>query len=68
LIGGAPRVGKTTLAELIFQRKGISFIPGDAVRDALDRTYPHLGAHAGEWEDVPERIFPYLRELVHTVG
>ena len=68
LIGGAPRVGKTTLAELVLQRRGIPFIPADAVRDALDRTYPHLGVHAGAWEDVPERILPYLQELVQTVG
>jgi hypothetical protein len=66
-IGGAPRVGKTTLARLILKRDGIPFMPADALRDALDRTYPDLGMRSGGWEGIPDRVFPYLRELVRTV-
>ena len=67
LIGGAPRVGKTSLAKMILKRDGIPFMPADAVRDALYRTYPRLGLKAEGWEGIPERMFPFLAELVRTV-
>lgn len=66
-IGGAPRVGKTTLAKLILERDGVPFMPADSVRDALDRTYPHLGMNSEGWESIPDKLFPYLQELVRTV-
>ncbi len=64
LIGGAPRVGKTTLAKIILERKNIPFIPADVLTQAIDHTYPKLGVRSGEWEDIPDKFYPYLREFV----
>lgn len=66
-IGGAPRVGKTSLAKLILKRDRIPFMPADAVRDALDRTCPELGIHSAGWEGVPDRVFLYFQHLAKTV-
>jgi hypothetical protein len=68
LIGGVPRVGKTTVAYKIMAEKGIPFVPADVLTHALDNTYKQLGIRAGEWETIPERFFPYLREFVRMTS
>ena len=68
LIGGTPRVGKTTLARMIMERKHVPFVPADALTHALDQTYPQLGIRSGEWADIPDKFFPFLKEFVRTSG
>jgi len=68
LIGGTPRVGKTTLSKMIMERKGIPFIPLDALTHALDHTYPDLGIRKEGWDSIPDKFFPYLKQLVISMG
>ena len=67
LIGGTPRVGKTTLSKIILQRKGIPFIPADVLTHALDHAYPQFEVRKGGWEKIPDRFFPYLRRFVESL-
>lgn len=43
LIGGAPRAGKTRLAQLLLERRGATFVPTDALAMALGEAAPELG-------------------------
>jgi hypothetical protein len=63
LIGGAPRVGKTTLSRMIMERKGIPFLSTDVIRDAVDKAYPQLGLMDAEWEKRPSAFFPLFVSL-----
>ncbi len=67
LIGGAPRVGKTTLATMLLKRKGVPFIPTDTLAHALTKTYPDLdigfGVY-GKWDQLPEKFFPFFEKVV----
>jgi hypothetical protein len=64
LIGGAHRVGKSTLARLLLRRKQVPYVSADILTWALDETYPMLGIRAGRWEDIPERFYPFLNTLL----
>jgi predicted kinase len=44
LVGGAPRVGKSTLAQRLLQRDGIPWLPTDTIRTVLRRVLPDLDA------------------------
>lgn len=66
LIGGAPRIGKTTLARMMLDRKGIPFVPADVLTHALDRAYPELNIRSGGWTSIPEKFYPFLREFVKS--
>jgi AAA+ ATPase superfamily predicted ATPase len=69
LIGGMPRVGKTTLAQTILERNKISWIPLDAVREALNASVPSLKIQEGKdwWVEHHEKFFPFLRELIDSL-
>lgn len=70
LIGGVPRVGKTTLAKLILERKGVPFVPADTLAHTLTHVYPQLGVRFGQegaWESIPEKFYPFLKSFVHGV-
>ncbi len=70
LIGGVPRVGKTTLAKLLLQRKGIPFVPTDTLAHTLTHMYPQLGIQFGKegaWENIPDQFYPFLKSFVHGV-
>ena len=69
LIGGAPRVGKTTLCQQIARRLGIGWISTDIVHDLLMLTNVEGIKH--EWNAAPSAVaqvaewfFPYLQRLV----
>jgi hypothetical protein len=67
LIGGAPRVGKTTLARMLLERKGVPFIPADVLANALSKTYPELEVgfgSFGRWDQIPEKFYPFFRKVV----
>jgi len=44
LVGGAPRVGKSTLARRLLHAEGIPWLPTDIIRTALRRVLPDLEA------------------------
>jgi len=69
LIGGMPRVGKSTLAQMILERNKISWMPLDTVREALHAVSPTLGIQEGDdwWVGHHEKFFPFLRELVDSI-
>ena len=67
LIGGTPRVGKTTLSKIILERKGVPFIPADVLTHALDHTYPQFEIRKGGWKNIPDKFFPYLRRFVESL-
>jgi hypothetical protein len=66
LIGGTPRVGKTTLAKIIMERKGVPFVSADVLTHALDHTYPTLEIRSGEWNSIPDKFYPYLKEFIRS--
>lgn len=62
LIGGAYRIGKTTLSRRILREKGIPYISTDLLRNSL---YTFLGRPFPEkWDDRPEEFFPYLKDFI----
>jgi hypothetical protein len=44
LVGGAPRVGKSTLAQRLLATDGVPWLPTDVVRTVLRRVLPELDA------------------------
>jgi predicted kinase len=44
LVGGAPRVGKSTLAQRLLRGDGIPWLPTDVIRTVLRRVVPDLDA------------------------
>ena len=69
LIGGAPRVGKTTLSQQVARRLGIGWISTDIVYELLRLT--NVEGIKREWNGAPSAVvqnaewfFPYLRGLV----
>jgi predicted kinase len=44
LVGGAPRVGKSTLAQRLLRGDGIPWLPTDTIRTVLRRVLPDLDA------------------------
>jgi 2-phosphoglycerate kinase len=66
LIGGTPRVGKTTLAKILMERKAIPFVSADVLSHALDRAYPNLEIRSGGWASIPDKFYTYLREFIKS--
>jgi hypothetical protein len=60
LIGGAPRVGKTTLAHSVMMRRHIPYISTDVLTQALDASFPELKIRNIEWSEIPQRFYVYL--------
>jgi hypothetical protein len=70
LIGGMPRVGKSTLAKMVLERNKISWMPLDIIRGALHSMSPDLGIKEGEnwWTGHHEKFFPFIKKLVHRIN
>ena len=72
LIGGAPRVGKTLLAERVARKLGAGWISTDVLRTTIQVGVPDL-THI-DWGDVSgiarhaERFFPYLERFTWGVA
>jgi len=64
LIGGPPRCGKTTLASIILERKGVSCISTDVIRNLLDFSPTKLGFLQLEEDKRPEAFFPYFLQFL----
>ncbi len=66
LIGGAARVGKTTLAKMIMERKKIPFVSTDMLWPAFKDSQPEKKWQTG-WEHIPDQFFSFLRIFIdHT--
>lgn len=62
LIGGAFRIGKTTLAKRILKEEGIPYISTDILRNSL---YKFLGRDfPKKWVDRPAEFWPYLSDFI----
>jgi hypothetical protein len=72
VIGGAPRVGKTLVAERVARDIGASWISTDVLRTTIEVGVPDL-SHI-EWGDVAgvprhaERFFPFIERFVWGVS
>ena len=64
IIGGTPRVGKSTLAALILERNSISSISTDVIRNLLDFSPTKVGIKDTELSKQPEAFFPYFLQLL----
>lgn len=64
LIGGTPRVGKSTLAALILERDKISNISTDVLRNVLDYSSLQVGIKDFEPQKQSEAFFPYFLPLL----
>lgn len=70
LIGGVPRIGKSTLAELILKREAIAYVDTDwivhmlmyAAPKAGVKTYTDLNLH--EFKNKAINFFPFLHEFI----
>ncbi len=68
LIGGPPRVGKSTLAQKFTKEKNIPFISTDMLLWMLIDTIPELNLWK-PYTEVPKKFFPFLKNFVkHTVA
>ncbi|OGC58289.1 hypothetical protein A3A70_03300 [candidate division WWE3 bacterium RIFCSPLOWO2_01_FULL_42_11] len=68
MIGGAPRVGKSTLARILLKRKRFPYIASDAIFHMLKEAAPQLGVtDEVSHEERAEVFFPYLKRLVHHI-
>ena len=66
LIGGAPRTGKSTLANLLVKRDAIPFLSTDVILHMVSETQPELGL-TKPYADIPEKFAPYVVNLVKHV-
>lgn len=70
LIGGAPRVGKSTLAKVILQRNKIAYVDADWVIHMLMFTAPQLGVkvfsdfNKSEFRKKAVNFYPYLFQFI----
>lgn len=64
LIGGVPKVGKSTFASLILERDNISCISTDVIRNLLDFSPTKLGFLQLEVSKRPEVFFPYFLQFL----
>lgn len=64
LIGGTPRVGKSTLASLILERNKISVLSTDVIRNFIDFSPSKVGIKDLSVKEKPEVFFPYFVQLL----
>ena len=64
LIGGTPRVGKSTLSSLILERNKISILSTDTIRNLIDFAPSKVGIKDLPVEEKSEAFFPYLLQLL----
>lgn len=67
LTGGTARVGKSTLASLILERKQISNISTDVLRNMLDFSPTEVGINKLEEGEKAEAFFPYFLQFLKII-
>ncbi|MFE5718777.1 hypothetical protein [Streptomyces erythrochromogenes] len=68
LIGGPPRVGKSTLAWMLLEREGLPGCPTDALVSMLQRAAPEHGVRHGTHPDKAVFAQPFLIEFIRAVA
>ncbi|MFI2215024.1 hypothetical protein [Streptomyces sp. NPDC020141] len=68
LIGGPPRVGKTTLARMLLERAGLPGCPTDALVSMLQHAAPERGVRHGAHPDKAASALPFLVEFLAAVA
>jgi predicted kinase len=69
LVGGAPRVGKSTLALLLLRTDGIPWLPTDVIRTVLRRVLPELDAVDTDPVDqarLAELMYPHIEQAAEV--
>jgi len=64
LIGGTPRVGKSTLSSLILERNKISVLSTDIIRNLIDFSPTKVGIKDLPVKEKPDAFFPYFLQLL----
>jgi len=65
LLGGAPRVGTSTLAQRLLATDGIPWLPSDVIRTVLRRVLPELDAVDQDPVDatrLAELMYPHIEQ------
>ncbi|GAA5076750.1 hypothetical protein [Nocardia iowensis] len=68
LIGGPPRVGKSTLAWMLLERDGIPGCPTDALVSMLGQAAPEHGVRHGMHPDKAESARPFLLAFLEAIA
>ncbi|MFD9518398.1 hypothetical protein [Streptomyces sp. NPDC059979] len=68
LIGGPPRVGKSTLAWMLLERAGLPGCPTDVLVSMLERAAPEHGVRHGTHPDKAVLAEPFLVEFVRAAA
>jgi predicted kinase len=69
LVGGAPRVGKSTLAQRLLRTDGIPWLPTDVIRTVLRRVLPQLDAVDTDPVDpvrLAEVMYPHIEQAAEV--
>jgi hypothetical protein len=69
LVGGAPRVGKSSLAQRLLERDGIPWLPTDVLRTVLRRVLPQLDAIDKDPVDallLAEFMYPHVEQAAEV--
>jgi hypothetical protein len=69
LVGGAPRVGKSSLAHQLLELDGIPFLPTDVLRTVLRRVLPELDAIDQDPVDpwrLAEFMYPHIEQAAEV--
>jgi hypothetical protein len=69
LVGGAPRVGKSCLAQRLLKAEGIAWLPTDVVRTVLRRVLPELDAIDQDPVDglrLAEFMYPHIEQAAEV--
>jgi len=69
LVGGAPRVGKSTLAQRLLTTDGIPWLPTDVLRTVLRRVLPELDAVDQDPVDaaqLAELMYPHIEQAAEV--
>ena len=69
LVGGAPRAGKSSLAQQLVETEGIPWLPTDIVRTVLRRVLPELDSIDQDPVDaarLAEFMYPHIEQAVEV--
>jgi hypothetical protein len=69
LVGGAPRVGKSALAQRLLEADGIPWLPTDVIRTTLRRVLPELDAVDQDPVDaarLAEVMYPHIEQAAEV--
>ncbi|MFI6286993.1 hypothetical protein ACIBCM_19960 [Streptomyces sp. NPDC051018] len=67
LIGGPPRVGKSTLALMLLERAGLPQVPTDALVSMLQHAAPEYGVRHGDHPDKAVPAQPFLLAFLTAI-